>query len=168
MKIRKIDKLLRYKLNRRQRRYLFKKWLVNWCGGKWWFNFSTFINESIVKLKWYLSEFYTSLWNDIQLLCFEHDIDFTLWWSIWDFRKANFLFAYKIFKLLAWKKLYKSWWLEMNIFFKVLNILPRLGISFVIYILLNRHWKEFFNFWKKKNIEDLFINYPEVYDPKNN
>lgn len=165
MSERKINKLLRYKLNRRQRRYLEKKWYINWCWGKGWFNFSNFLNESISRLKWYLKEYLWDLWKDIEKLCLEHDIDFTLWWTIWDFRKANFIFAFKIFKLLNWKKLHKWYYREyfilVRFFLRIMNFFARLWIFLVAYILLNRHWKELFKFGKKKKLEDLFIDYNE-------
>jgi len=140
-----IDKLLRYKFNRKQRRYLKKEWYINWCWGKWWFNFSDSMFYIIKNLNWYSKYYYYILLADLEKLCWEHDIDFTLWWTKMDFRKANLIFAYKVFKLVSWGK-----WR---------HIFGRIGLFLVIYVLLNRHGKGYFNFWKKKELKELFINY---------
>lgn len=140
-----INKLLRYKFNRKERRFLAHEGFINWCWGKWWFNFSDSILYTIKQLKWYNQEFLKKLLLDLELLCWEHDIDFTLWGTKWDFRKANFIFAYKIFKLTSWKR-----WR---------HFFGRIWLFLVIYILLNRHGKKYFAFWKKRKLEELFINF---------
>lgn len=138
MKIRLIDKLLRYNFNRKQRRYLTKQWYINGCGGKWGFSFSNTIRYSIRELKGFDQAYYLALLNDIEKLCWEHDIDFTLGNTKWDFRLANFRFAIRLFKLLRWG-----------------NFFGRLSLWIIIYVLLNRHGKQYFNFWDKKTLDDL-------------
>jgi hypothetical protein len=142
-----IEKLLRYKFNRKQRRYLQAQWYMNWCGGKWGFNFSRTITDIIEELHGFQKDFYKKLLLDLEKLCWEHDIDFTLGGTKWDFRKANFIFAYKVFKLTSWNK-----WR---------HIFGRIWLMLIIYILLNRHGKYYFNFKSKKTLEDLFKNYKE-------
>ena len=144
MKTRLIDQLLRYNFNRKQRRYLAKQWYMNGCGGKWGFSFSNTIRAAIKELKGFNQAFYLALLNDIEKLCWEHDIDFTLGNTKKDFRLANFRFAWRMFKLLRWG-----------------NFFGRLSLWIIIYVLLNRHGKHYFNFKDKKTLEDLFINYTD-------
>lgn len=137
--MRTIDKILRYKFNRSQRRYFIKKWYINGCWGKWGFSFSDSIEYSISQLKGFKKERLARLWSDIEKLCGEHDIDFTLWKTKWRFIKANFIFVRWLFKLLWWG-----------------NFFWRLTVAIIVFILLNRHWKKYFNWEKDITLEDLF------------
>lgn len=143
--MKKIDRILKYNFNRKERRFLRAQWYINWCGWKWGFSFSKIMTGIIESLKWFKREFYRQLLIDLEILCWEHDIDFTLGGTKWDFRKANFRFAYKVYKITSWAK-----WLS---FFK------RIWLAILIYKLLNKNWKEYFNFKEKIEIEDLFTNY---------
>ena len=142
-----INKLLRYNFNRKQRRFLESQWYINWCGWKWGINFSDILKNLIKQLKWFEKDYLIDLLRDLEKLCWEHDIDFTLGWTKWDFKKANFRFAYKVFKLTSWDK-----WR---------HIFGRIWLMIVIYTLLNRHGKEYFNFWPKKDLSELFENFKE-------
>lgn len=142
--------LLKYNfLNREKRRYLLKYWYINWCWGKGGINFSAFMDEAIENLKWFDINYFIALKNDLEKLCTEHDIDFWLWGTIIDFYKANFSLAYKIFKLLEWKKYWK----------KINNFLGRFFIFLTILYLINKYGKKYFYFWKKRTLEELFKNF---------
>ena len=143
--MRTVQKLLKYFFNRKERRYLVKAGYSNWCWGKWGFDFSGTIKNIIKNLKWYDQVFYKKLFDDIELLCWEHDVDFTLWWTKWDFFKANFRLAWNIFRLLRWA----------NILWKY----SRVWLFIVVFRKLNKYGKKYFSFKKKKELKELFVNF---------
>lgn len=122
-KIRTIEKIKRYSDSEVETGY--RQWIINGCWGKWWINFSKIIKNNLEDLKNYKKEKYFELFDDIERLCAEHDLDYH--YKKW-FRKSNFIFALNLFRLI------KSW----------TSFLERLMIFFVIYFLLNKYWKKYY------------------------
>lgn len=115
---------------------LYAIWVINWCWGHTAFNFDTFFEENIEKLPEYLQKEWMQLKEDIKyLLCGPHDVRFENWNTLFHFYLANFIFAYWLFKLTHWT-----------------TYTNRIVAMFVVYWLLNKYWRKFFNFWKKKYI----------------
>ena len=103
----------------------YRRWIINGCWGKWWINFSKIIKNNLEDFKNYKKEKYSELFEDIERLCAEHDLDYHK--QKW-FRKSNFIFAFNLFRLI------RSW----------TSFLERLMIFFVIYFLLNKYWKKYY------------------------
>lgn len=122
-KIRKIEKIKRYSDSEVEEGY--RKWIINWCWGKWWVNFSKIIKNNLKDLKNYDKEKYSELFDDIERLCAEHDLDY--YKQKW-FRKSNFIFAFNVVRLIG------SW----------TSLLERITIFLVIYFLLNKYWKKYY------------------------
>lgn len=106
---------------------LKKAWIINGIGG----NGACLepIIEKILDLPYFDSDRYKELYQDIEILSYWHDLDYYIWWWYWKFTKANFLFAYRLYKLLHWTKWY-----------------ARISISIVTFIVLQHYWKEYFSF----------------------
>lgn len=109
---------------------LKKAGIVNWIGGKG--ACLEPIIEKILDLPYFDSDRYKELYQDIEVLSYWHDIDYYIPWNYIDFIKVNFIFSYRLYKLLNWTKWY-----------------ARLWIAVLIFIVLQIYWKEYFNFSKK-------------------
>lgn len=121
---RTIDKiLLAKKLTSSQKQYYFEKWIINWCGWKDWFSFDSLM-DNIKSFKWFDLEKLQALKDDIREICYIHDLDF--YEKNW-FYKSNFLFAYRLARLLTF-----TWFFE------------RLLIFIVAFLLLNKYWKKYY------------------------
>ena len=139
--MRKIEKLKTYKLSDYDESLLLKNGWVNGCWGKKGFDFSKTIRGNIELIQNFDSRFKMQLWEDIEVICFDHDIDFSKWGTKYDFYRANFVFGYKLYKLLH--KLRRS---------------GRISLFIISITLLNRHWKEYFKFWEKRSLKFLLNN----------
>ena len=111
---------------------LEEEWIINWCWWNKWFNFSRFFRDNIS----YLDEFDKVKWmkliEDIELnCCWPHDIDFSNWWWYFNWIIANIKFGYNLYKLLNWT-----------------SITNRISISLIVFILLQKYSKNYFNFIK--------------------
>jgi len=144
--MRTIDKILPYIFTPEEKKILQDKGFANWC---WWakgFSFDK-IFKSIIYIVKKADKFKVKklkkLIKDFQLLCsFWHDIDFSLWWNLKDFYKANMRFIAWILALLHWS-----------------NIITRIFVFIILLLGLNILWLRFFKFRKKKlQLNDLFIN----------
>jgi hypothetical protein len=69
------------------------------------------------------------LYKDIYRLHFLHDILFLVWGSRYQFYFANYIFVRDLWKLLHW-----VWFFQ------------KISILIIVFVLLNRHWKKYFNF----------------------
>lgn len=105
--------------------------VINWCGGKWDFSFTKFFIDNITIIDTYLPKKWNQLILDTNKLCGTHDLLFSIPWTKLQFYFANYIFCRDLYKLLNF-----IW------FFK------RLSIVITVFILLNRHWKKYFNFIK--------------------
>lgn len=140
-KIKTIDKLLKYKLNRTERRTLTKYKIINGCWWSWGFKFDN-VFDLISEMEFYKnfdSEMLNQLKIDIKKLCEEHDIDFSIYKSKIRFYLANFKLAYWIFKLLNWANIYERTFAFSGIF-----------------IWVNKFWKKYYNkAIKYKSLEEI-------------
>lgn len=135
-------KLNHYKLSKRDLQILKDNWYINWCGWKGSTNFSKIIKHNIETFWNFKSNKAEQLFDDIEYyICHSHDIDFSLWGNIFSFYKANFIFAYKLYKITR----FATFW-------------ERLFIWMLAYYLLNKFGKKFFYFWKKRDLKWLLNN----------
>lgn len=125
-----IETILEYKLSSEEISNLLNCWIMNGCGGKWWQNFDKILKDNLALIKWFDIKKQNLLFYDIRLICYEHDIDFRF--KKWFFL-SNFKFAKKVYKLLIFAK--KKW----------VNKKQAFSIALIIFILLNRYWKKFYN-----------------------
>lgn len=122
--MRTIQKITSYNLSAYEISCLLESEIINWC---WWknsFSFDKILKDNLQLIPGFDTKKSEELYQDIKIICFEHDIDFRFW--IWFF-KANFNFWKKIFKLLYWAK-----------------FSYRLSIALICFILLMKHWKKFY------------------------
>lgn len=123
--IRRIDTILQYHLTDKQIDWFIKLWIINWCWGKWWVNFSDIIQANLNSFKNFNKNKLSALWRDIELLCHEHDLDY--FFKKW-FTSSNFTFALWVFKLIKnWAKLWE-----------------RITLFLVIFFLLQKYWKKYY------------------------
>lgn len=108
---------------------LKEKWTINWCGWKWWFDFDCLLKTLIQQLESYLPEKSESLFKKVEMICYSHDYEFSLWGNYYHFIRANFRFAKDTFALLTWTKLYQ-----------------RIILSLTVFLVLNLMWKKYFNY----------------------
>ena len=139
--MRTIDTLRRYNLSKYDENLLTKLWWYNWCGWKWSINFSKLVRNNIEIIDNFDSGLGMQLWEDIEVLCFEHDLDFGRGGTLFDFYRANIIFGYKLYKLLH-----------------KLNRGGRISVSIIVIVVLNKHWKEKFKFWEKRSLKFLLNN----------
>lgn len=123
--MRTIEKILKYNFCKVTIRVYKENWIINGCGGKWWVDFSEIVEIFFKKFEKYNNEKIVQLWEDIEQLCYEHDYDYFI--QKW-FKKSNFDFAFWVFKLI------KSW----------TNFSERFLIFIIIYFLLNKYWKKYY------------------------
>lgn len=130
--LRTIDTILRYKFTPEQIETYLDEEIINWCWGKWGFNFSKTLEDNIELFdsfdKWKAKE----LFEDIKALCYEHDYDFFVWWGYFKFYLANFYFARWLFKLTHWA-----------------SFVNRISIFMIAFVLLSRYGKKYFDFTKR-------------------
>ena len=108
---------------------LLENKITNWIWWQW-FNLETLFKTIITEASKYIDvNKLDSLFNDVKRLSMPHDILFTLWWSKVQFYFANYIFVRDLDKLLNW-----VWFLK------------RMSILIIVFMLLNRHWKKYFNF----------------------
>ena len=128
--MRKIEKILERKFNRKQVCHLYKAWIMNGCWEDWWVNFDRYLADFLIlvaKNDNYDYRLRRELEADIVKICEEHDFDFFA--QKW-FYHSNWKMCVKIFKLLKW------WaWVRRSLY---------LAIS--LFFILNRIWK---NAYKK-------------------
>ena len=128
-----IEKILEYNLNTKEI-YWLKYWeIINWCWWKGWQDFNKILKDNLALIKWFDIKKQNYLFYDIRLICDEHDVEFRF--KKW-FYMSNFRFAKKIYKLLTLAK--KKWITKKEAFI----------IASIVFVLLNRFWKEFY-FTKK-------------------
>lgn len=125
VELRTIEKISRYSDD--TIREWKEKGYINWCGWKWWVNFSDIIELLFKNFEKFAWEKIQNLWADIERLCAEHDLDYE--YKKW-FYLSNYIFAKWV------KNLIKSW----------TSTSERFVIFLIIFFLLNRFWK---NFYKK-------------------
>ena len=132
-----INKLLKYKLSKKQKNILLDKKICNWCWWKWWINIDNLFHKfelRVEKLPFINLDKLNLLYKDISQLCsFNHDIDFALGWNLWNYIYANFDFVYKIIKLLHWTSKY-----------------ARIIIFITLFTWLNLFWRKYFSWGRKK------------------
>ena len=80
-------------------------------------------------LPYFDSDRYKELRQDIEKISRWHDLDYTIWWSYYNFMKANLIFCIRLYNLLGWTKWYKRLWV----------------VIFTFYIL-QVYGKQYFNF----------------------
>lgn len=103
--------------------------MQNWCWWEWWFKFEL-LKDRIKKLPFFDINKIESLYKDIEKkCCYPHDIRFEIWWNIFDFIKANYIFSKDLIWILQWTTIF---W--------------RFTIFLVSFILLNIFWIRYFNF----------------------
>lgn len=129
--MRTIEKILKYNFCKVTIRVYKENWIINGCGWKGWVDFSEIIKIFFEKFEKYNDEKIVQLWEDIEQLCYEHDYDYFI--QKW-FLKSNFDFAFWVFRLI------KSW----------TNFSERFLIFIIIYFLLNKYWKKYY----EKNSEN--------------
>ena len=121
---RTINKILwKNKLWKIQREYFLKKWIINWCWWKDWFNFDK-IFDNISEFKNFNIHYISQLKEDIKEICYVHDLDF--YFQRW-FYKSNLKFAYRLARLLSF-----AWFIE------------KIVIFIITLSLLNKYWKKYY------------------------
>lgn len=120
---RTINSILGYTLTEQQKKALYDAGIVN---GIWWQgeNIETPLLAIIELLPWYNNNKAQSLIADIRELSVVHDIEYVF--KLW-FYRSNYRFAKHLYQLLHWS----NW--------------KRFAVALTAFILLNRHWKEFYN-----------------------
>jgi len=131
--MRTIDKIKEYNLTNNQIIEFKRIWVINWCWWKWWFDFSVICNK-IAKLKYFDEKKINKLYDDILILCYEHDIQFFVWNSFISFLKANYKFSIWLVALTHWTV-----------------VVERIMLFLTIFTLLSTIWIQYFNFWKKRD-----------------
>ena len=121
--MRTINKILPYTLTNNQVFYLKEAWIINWIWGQWQ-NIEKTILDIIKGFYNYDDTKANDLLEDIRAIANIHDISYSFKLG---FYKSNFLFAYRLFKLLHWEKLYS-----------------RIGIMTFTFFLLNKYWKKYY------------------------
>jgi hypothetical protein len=118
-----IQKIIPYKINDYQVEYLRNAWIINWIGWNWQ-NIETILLHLIKWAYGFDNNKSKKLLWDIRVLSYYHDIDY--FFKMW-FYRANFLFAYRLLKLLHWDKWYHRIWIFLFTFF-----------------MLNKFWKKYY------------------------
>jgi len=123
-----LAKIQRYNLNYTDIEILKARWNINWCGWSWWYKFELkkLFKKKLKKLKWFKLKKFTRLLEDIEILCFEHDIDFTRWWNRLQFIKYNYILCIWIITLLYWSN--TKW--RFVIFISLFATLNVIGIKY--------------------------------------
>ena len=124
--MRTIEKISRYDLSKTDIFKLKKEWKINWWGWKGWVNFSKIIENNLKNFHNFNDKKLIKLWKDIQVLCFEHDLDY--FYKKW-FYLSNFIFARWIARLI------KNW----------ANIFERFLIFFITFHLLNKFGRKYYD-----------------------
>jgi len=104
----------------------YDTWICNWCGWKWWINFTNIMRHLPLFKEWKGKK----LEEDIFLVCLWHDMKFAEWWNILDFLTYNLIFSISIFRLTNWTL-----------------FIVRLLIFITLFTLLNVIWWKYFNWW---------------------
>ena len=122
--MRSIDKILEYSLTKQELGALFYWEIVNGCWWKWGISFDKILKDNLEIIPWFGKKKSEKLYEDIRMICVEHDIDFRFSKG---FYKSNYKFASKIYKLLHWAK-----------------FSHRFSIKFICFFLLCKYWKAFY------------------------
>lgn len=125
-----IEKILEYNLTKEEQEALLSCGIINGCWGQWGFNFDKFIDDNICLIPWFKENKKKKFFADLKEICYEHDLDFRLKRG---FFYSNFKFVRKIYLLITRAK--KKWAKKRHAFVW----------TSVLFILMNRHWKEFYN-----------------------
>jgi len=111
-------------ISKKEREILKNNWIVNWCWWNWWFKFDKLLKEIIKSFDNYIPIKWEKLFNDLQYICYIHDLDFYL--KKW-FIRSNLLFTYRIYKKTYWTK-----WIYRILFFML------------IFSLISILWKKYY------------------------
>lgn len=128
---------MKYQLNEKQIELLRNKGLINWIGWTNWFQFIK-LKDRLSKLPFVNKDKLESLYNKIDELSIQHDIEYELKGYIIAFSRANYNFSLWTIKLL--------WWTSPT---------ARFTIFILLMSWLSFFWLRYFKFWKKKTLEDL-------------
>lgn len=128
-----INKLLKYHFTEEELKKLYEAGIINWCWGKWWFNFDAFIKREINYLPKINKNKIKNLHKDIKELCYEHDFNFRFTYGYLAFIKTNFRLSFWIFKLIHWT-----------------NFMSRIFVFIILFSWLNWMWYKYFKNWKPK------------------
>ena len=103
--MRLIDKLQRYNLDGSEVYALKNCHIINWCGGKGWFDFDRLLKMIIQWLPWLSRKKKDQLFKDIQILCNEHDVDFRFkkWFVLSTIRLSISIFRLLTFTTIFWR-----------------------------------------------------------------
>ena len=99
--MRTVEQYLRYNLTISQITELKRIWVINWVWWEWGYDFYKLCNK-IWELKYFDEKKINALYNDLELLANEHDIDYTIWNTIYGFLRANYLFCLWVVGLTHW------------------------------------------------------------------
>lgn len=145
--MRTVDKLLKLNLNRKKRRFLTRKGIINWCWGKWGIDFDDVFDYVVSKYPKFNTDKAKTLYADFKNLCWEHDIKYWEWNTKIKRILADFRLAYSFFKLLHWTTLWKRIWFFLLVF---------------VWLLKNGH--KYYNYDEKKCIDEfLSCNFTDTW-----
>ena len=124
-------------MNRQRYDFLKEEGIINGCWWQGWLSFSTIIHHNITLFPEFRREKLAALLESTELrVCWPHDVRFANWWGIVAYTWANLKFAYDLYQVFWWTKL----WLQI--------------VIFMIWFISLMIWgKGYFNWsWKKGNI----------------
>jgi len=116
-------------LTNEMRLVLRREWVINWVGTAD-FNISNIVRANIVFLPNFEAEKLSSFLDTVELkLSNPHDVRFYIWWWLYKFIKANFIFAKDLYKILHWTSKYE-----------------KITLCVVVFLILIKFWRKYFNF----------------------
>lgn len=119
-------------MKREEYNKLKEEWIINGCWWNKWFNFSKFFKDNVTTLDQFLPIKSASLIDDIELTCcWPHDVSFYNWGWYFSWILANIKFSINLYKLLGWTTFFQRIW-----------------IALIVFILLQKHSKTYYNFTK--------------------
>jgi len=88
----------------------------NWCWAEWWYEFIN-LKIKLAKLPFVNPKKLDHLYSDIELyLCNPHDDFFDEWGGLFDFIRANYIFALDLLGLLHWTSITARFIIFMTVF----------------------------------------------------